>query len=205
MAGACQRVRGGEGRVGKSMFRRIGNCMDALAAGLLALVAAPAGALAQAGQPAPWQITMQDAVTPVANEIHWFHDFVNAIIITIVAFILILLAIVVLRFNERSNPTPSRVTHNTFLEVIWTVVPIVILVVIAIPSFRLLYHQYSYPKPDLTIKAIGNAWFWEHEYPDQGGFRITSNMLRDEDVLKAELGEAEFSVQIGRASCRERV
>ncbi len=76
-----------------------------------------------------------------------------------------LLLYVMLRFNEKSNPEPSRTTHNTFLEVAWTVVPILILVVIAIPSFRLLFDQYSFPKPDLTIKAVGNAWFWEHEYP----------------------------------------
>lgn len=175
------------------MFNRMSNGMIALAVVIATLVAAPAELMAQNGRPALWEFTMQDAATPVATEIHRFHDFVNAIIIAVAVFVLILLAIVVLRFNERANPTPSRVTHNTMLEVIWTVVPIIILVVIAIPSFRLLYFQYSYPTPDLTIKAVGNAWFWEHEYPDQGGFRITSNILRDEDVLKAELGEAEFA------------
>jgi cytochrome c oxidase subunit 2 len=186
-----------EGIVGEGMFMRIRECtprwLGALVAVLAGSIWAPAGALAQMGQPGPWQHTLQDAVTPVAHDIHAFHDLVNVIIIAVAAFVLILLAIVVVRFNERSNPTPSRVTHNTMLEVIWTVVPVIILVVIAIPSFRLLYFQYSYPKPDLTIKAVGNAWFWEHEYPDQGGFRVTSNMLRDEDVLKAELGDAEYA------------
>ena len=179
--------------MGKGMFKRIHSSARVLATAIAGAILAPAAALAQAGQPAPWQYTMQDAVTPVATDIHWFHDIVNTIIIVIAAFVLILLAIVVWRFNERRNPTPSRVTHNTLLEVMWTVVPVIILVVIAIPSFRLLYFQYSYPQPDLTIKAIGNAWFWEHEYPDQGGFRVTSNMVRDEDVLKAELGEAEYA------------
>jgi cytochrome c oxidase subunit 2 len=83
------------------------------------------------------------------------------------------------------------------LELAWTVVPILILVVIAIPSFKLLYLQYSYPKPDLTIKAIGNTWFWEHEYPDQDNLRITSNIVRDEDLLRAELGQEEFNRRYG--------
>src|SRR5262249_45876411 len=129
--------------------------------------------------------------------VYWFHDVVNAIIVAIAVFVLILLAIVVIRFNERSNPTPSRITHNTLLEVMWTVIPVVILVVIAIPSFKLLYFQYSYPKPDLTIKAVASTWFWEHEYPDYGGFKITSNVIRDDDVLKAELGNDEFNRRYG--------
>src|SRR5262245_21238129 len=92
-----------------------------------AALAAPASALAQRGQPAPWQLTMQDPVTPVARNVYWFHDVVNAIIVAIAVFVLILLAIVVIRFNERSNPTPSRITHNPLLEVMWTVIPVVIL------------------------------------------------------------------------------
>jgi cytochrome c oxidase subunit II len=161
------------------------------------LLALPEFALAQRGQPAPWQLSMQEPVTPVARSVYWFHDFVNAIIVAIAAFVLILLAIVVIRFNERSNPTPSRVTHNTMLEVLWTVIPVIILVLIAIPSFKLLYFQYSFPKADLTIKAVGNTWFWEHEYPDNGGFRITTNILRDDDILKAEIGDAEFNRRYG--------
>lgn len=144
------------------------------------------------GQPAAGQINMQNPVTPVAAAINRFHSMVNAMIIAIAVFVLGLMLYVMFRFSERSNPTPSRTTHNTLLEVVWTVVPILILVVIAIPSFRLLFFQYSYPKPDLTIKAVGNAWFWEHEYPDEK-IKVTSNMIRDEDLVKAELGEAEFN------------
>jgi cytochrome c oxidase subunit 2 len=165
--------------------------LTALGAGL-----APA-AWAGTGQPSPGQIGMQGAVTPIAHEIHNFHDLVNYIIITIAVFVGILLLIVLFRFNERANPTPSRTTHNTLLEVAWTVIPIIILVVIAIPSFKLLYLQYSFPKPDLTIKAVGNTWFWEHEYPDQGGLRVTSNVLRDEDLLRAQLGKEEFDKRYG--------
>ena len=164
----------------------------AMASALLALMASPMAAMAGMGQPSPWQRGLQDPATQVASEIHWFYDFVNIVIIAITIFVMILLAIVMVRFNEKANPTPSKVTHNTFLEVAWTVIPILILVVIAIPSFKLLYLQYSYPKPDVTIKAVGNAWFWEHEYPDYGGFKITSNMIRDEDVLKTEFGNAEY-------------
>ena len=97
-------------------------------------------------------------------------------------FVLALLVYVVLRFNEKANPTPSKTTHNTVLEVAWTIIPIFILVAIAIPSFKLLYLQYTFPKPDVTIKATGNAWFWAYEYPDQGEFEIASYALSDEDA-----------------------
>ncbi len=154
-------------------------------------------ALAGVGQPTPGEMGLQGAVTPVAEAIHQFYDLVNVIIVAIAVFVGILMLIVIFRFNERANPTPSRLTHHTMLEVAWTVIPIVILVVIAIPSFKLLYMQYSFPKPDLTIKATGNAWFWEHEYPDLGGFRVTSNIVRDEDLLKAELAPEEFKRRYG--------
>lgn len=161
-----------------------------VAAGLAALGAAmgfgidPALATAAVGQSEPGQIGLMAPVTEVAREIHSFYDFVNIIIIAISLFVLALMIYVMVRFRESANPTPSKTTHNTFLEVAWTVVPILILVAIAIPSFKLLMLQYTYPKPDLTVKAIGNAWFWEHEYPDQGGFTITSNMLSDEEVAE---------------------
>ena len=163
-------------------------CLGAL--GMLGVVAWASAALAGSGEPLPWQHGMQDAVTDVAEQIVWFHDFVNVIIIAVAVFVLILLAIIVFRFNERANPTPSRTTHNTTLEILWTVVPVLILVVIAIPSFKLLFMQYTYPKPDLTIKATGNQWNWTHAYPDQGGFSFTTVMLNDkerEDRIKRGL------------------
>lgn len=149
-------------------------------------------ALAGVGQPSDRQVGMQGPVTPVAQAINVFHDYATVIIILIALFVLGLMVYVIVRFNERANPTPARFAHNTTVEVIWTVVPVLILIAIAVPSFRLLFLQYSYPAPDLTIKAIGNAWFWEHEYPDQG-LKLASNMVRDEDVLKAELGSDEFN------------
>jgi cytochrome c oxidase subunit 2 len=136
--------------------------------------------LADAGQATPWQIGMQDAVTPVAQGIQWMHDFVNWIIIAITVFVMLLMLVVVLRFNERANSQPSRISHNTLLEVAWTVVPVLILILIAIPSFKQLYYQYSFPKPELTIKATGNQWYWTHEYPDQG-VRFDSTILQDNE------------------------
>jgi cytochrome c oxidase subunit 2 len=123
---------------------------------------------AGSGQPSPKQIGFQEAVTPVAHEIHWMHDYVNIIIFAITIFVMVLMLYVMWRFSEKRNPTPSRTTHNTLLEVLWTVLPVFVLVAIAIPSFKLLFLQYTYPPPDLTIKAIGHAWNWTHEFPDQG-------------------------------------
>jgi cytochrome c oxidase subunit 2 len=155
-------------------------------AGLVALLAHPGTALANngLGQPVPRQMGLQEAATPIARELHSFYDLTNTIIIAIAIFVLILMLYVMFRFSEKRNPTPSTTTHHTLLEVAWTVIPILILVVIAIPSFKLLMNQYSYPKPDLTIKAIANSWFWEYEYPDNGNFSITSNMLTDDEVAE---------------------
>jgi cytochrome c oxidase subunit II len=169
--------------------------------GLAAFVAAVGAAFGFAGGPAfaaqgyatPGQMGLPAPVTEVARGIHDFYEFVNIIIIAITLFVLGLLIYVMVRFRESRNPVPSKTTHNTLLEVAWTVVPILILVAIAVPSFKLLMLQYSYPKPDVTIKAIGNAWFWEHEYPGTAAgdktFTVTSNMLSDEEVAeKVKLG-----------------
>jgi len=156
--------------------------LAAIATSLLA----PA-AFAGSGQPSPRQITFQDAVTPIFEEIHNFHYFVNIIIFAITAFVMLLLLYVIFRFNEKRNPVPSRTTHNTMIEVLWTVVPVFILVIIAIPSFKLLYAQYTYPPPDVVLKATGNAWNWTHEFPDLG-VRVESVMLQDnerEELVKS--------------------
>jgi cytochrome c oxidase subunit 2 len=121
---------------------------------------------------------MQGAASPVAQEIQKLYDLVNIIIVAIAVFVALLLVYVMYRFSERANPTPSESTHNTLLEVAWTVVPILILVAIAIPSFRLLHLQYSYPKADITLKATGYQWYWEHGYPELG-FSFESRMLDD--------------------------
>jgi cytochrome c oxidase subunit II len=151
------------------------------------------------GQPIQGQITLQNPVTPIAEEIVNFHSFVNKIIIGIAAFVLVLMLGVMYRFREKANPEPSRTTHNATLEVAWTVVPVFILIIIAIPSFRLLFNQYSFPKPDLTIKAYANAWYWMHEYPD-AKIKVESNMITDEELMKAKLGEAEFNKRMAGLS-----
>lgn len=158
------------------MLRRLLCSAPAAAFAMAVLVSA---AWAGMGQPSSGQMGLQGAATPVAEGIHNFYDLVNTIIVAIAVFVLLLLLYVMYRFNERSNPTPSKVTHNTLIEVAWTVVPILILVAIAIPSFRLLHLQYSYPKADLTLKATGYQWYWEHAYPELG-VTFETRMLDDE-------------------------
>ncbi|MGI9524509.1 MAG: cytochrome c oxidase subunit II [Hyphomicrobiaceae bacterium] len=176
---------------------RVCNHIGAALLGIFALLLIPAATSAQVGQPAPAQLGLQGAVTPVMEEIVWFHDHVNIIIILIAIFVLALLVYVVVRFNASSNPNPEAFSHNTTLEVAWTVVPILILVYIGIFSFKLLFLQYTYPKPDLTIKAIGNTWFWEHNYPDHDDLTVTSTMIRDQDLLIEEMGQEAFDKKYG--------
>jgi cytochrome c oxidase subunit 2 len=142
---------------------------------------AGAALAATAGQPEPWQMTLQAGATPVMDDIIWFHDFLLWLIAAIALFVLVLLAIVVVKFNSKANPVPSRTTHNTTIEVIWTVVPVLILVAIAVPSFRLLFLQLNVPKADVTIKATGKQWFWTYTYPDEK-FEFDSLMVQEKDL-----------------------
>jgi cytochrome c oxidase subunit 2 len=146
-----------------------------------AMLAAASPALAGEGQPSPWQMTFQNAATPIMEQITSFHTFVNIIITLIALFVLGLLIYVMLRFNEKRNPQPSRTTHNTMLEIAWTVLPVLILVAIAIPSFRLLFAQYDFPKADLTVTATGSQWYWTYEYPDHG-ITFASIIVPDADL-----------------------
>jgi cytochrome c oxidase subunit II len=113
------------------------------------------------------------------DNIIWFHDFLLYIITGIAAFVLVLLIIVMVRFNARANPTPSRTTHNTLIEIAWTLIPIMILMFIAVPSFKLLFYQLNVPAADLTVKATGKQWFWTYSYTDNGEFEFDSLMLKD--------------------------
>jgi cytochrome c oxidase subunit II len=158
------------------MLRRMLCSAPAAAVAVLFLMAT--SAWAGMGQPSPGEMGLQGAASPVAVEIHKFYNMVNIIIVAIAVFVMLLLLYVMYRFNERANPTPSRSTHNTLLEVAWTVIPILILVMIAIPSFRLLHLQYSYPKADLTLKATGYQWYWVHSYPELG-FSFETRILDD--------------------------
>ena len=136
-------------------------------------------ALAELGQPAPWEYKLQEAATPVMEEIVWFHNWLLFIITVITLFVLALLVTVVVKFNAKSNPVPSRTTHNTLIEVAWTLIPVLILVGIAVPSFRLLFQELDIPKADLTIKATGKQWYWSYAYPDNGKFEFDSLMVED--------------------------
>jgi cytochrome c oxidase subunit II len=155
--------------------------LSVLAVTFLLTLAGGGVALAGLGQPSEWQVGLQQSVTEVMDRITWFHDMLLYIITAIVAFVLALLVIVMMRFNARNNPVPSRTTHNTFIEVMWTIIPIVILLVIAIPSFKLLFLQLSIPAADMTVKATGKQWYWSYSYPDNGPFEFDSLMLRESD------------------------
>ncbi len=149
------------------------------AAGLLASAGT---AFAGIGQPSPWELGLQDAASPVMVDIIAFHNLLLWVITAITAFVLILLLIIIVRFNARANPTPSRTTHNSLLEVMWTIVPVMILVTIAVPSFRTLFLQLDEPKPDLTVKATGKQWYWSYNYPDNGNFEFDSLIVADKDL-----------------------
>ena len=136
---------------------------------------------ALASQPKPWQLGFQDAATNNMTQITTFNDFLLILMTAITLVVLGLMVFVMLRFNAKANPEPSKTTHNTLVEVVWTVVPILILVIIAIPSFRLLYYQRVLPEADMTIKATGYQWYWGYEYPDHGGFAFDSLMLNDDE------------------------
>lgn len=157
------------------------------ALGMVASFALCGGAYAKEGlgMAEPWQLGFQSAASPIMEQIHAFHTYVTIIITLIALFVLALLIFVMARFNERSNPQPSRATHNTVLEVAWTVIPVLILVAIAIPSFRLLFAQYDFPKADLHITATGNQWYWSYEYPDQG-ITFDSIMVPEADLKEGQ-------------------
>lgn len=142
--------------------------------------------LAFAAGPRDGQLGFQAPVTPTMEEIVAFHDLLLVIITVIAVFVLLLMLYVMFRFSERRNPTPSKTTHNTVVEVVWTVVPIIILVVIAIPSFKLLYFADRVENPDLVVKAVGKQWYWSYEYPDNGNFTFDSYMLSDDELEEGQ-------------------
>lgn len=154
------------------------------AAGIAGLSGA---ARADEGLAKPWQLGLQDAATPVAEFIHSFHHGLLITITVITLFVLALLVIIVAKFNAKANPVPSKTTHHVGLEIAWTLIPVLILVVIAIPSFRLLKQQIAAPPADLTIKLTGNAWYWKFEYPKDagGGFEFDVRMLTESDIAEA--------------------
>ena len=157
------------------VFKRL----NVLAATCATLGASGGLAHATLGQPSPWQLGLQQSATAVMDGVVSFHNFLLIVITLITIFVLGLLVIVMIKFNAKANPEPSRTTHNTLLEVLWTVVPVLILVAIAVPSFRLLFLQLDIPKADVTVKATGKQWYWSYSYPDNGPFEFDSLMLKD--------------------------
>lgn len=139
------------------------------------------------GMPVDGRVTFQDQYSPNGDYALWMHDSILLPIITVIClFVLALLLWVVVRYNRKANPSPSKTTHNTLIEVVWTVVPVIVLLVIAVPSIQLLAKQYETPPEDaVTVKVTGYQWYWGYTYPDNGGFEVISNMLSAEDAVKA--------------------
>jgi cytochrome c oxidase subunit II len=158
----------------------------AIAAAVIACAASllmPEGAAyAGLGKATPWQIGLQDAGSPVMEQVAGFHTLVLWIVTAITLFVLALLVVVMVKFNARANPTPSRTTHNTLVEVLWTVIPVLILVIIALPSFRILFFQLNTPPADLTVKATGVTWNWKYSYPDNGDFEFDSLIVPEKEL-----------------------
>ena len=156
--------------------------------GVLLAVAAVLGASggAWAAQPEPWGIGLQPSVTEVMDDINWFNNLTLVVAIGVSVFVMILFLIVAVRYNARSNPNPSKTSHNTMLEVVWTLGPVLILVGLSIFSFRLLYKQLEIPEPDLTVKAVGYQWYWGYEYVDAGFDDLSFDSVMLEDGERAE-------------------
>jgi cytochrome c oxidase subunit 2 len=175
---------------GSALMRKMARVV-AVAFGLLALGAgaamaqgAPGGMV---GAPEAWGMGLQAAGGPIKDAIHHFNDLVFWIIVVITIFVFALLVAVVVKFRASVNPNPSKTSHNTTLEIAWTVVPVLILVIIAIPSFRLIYYQDRAVDPELTINVQGRQWYWHYAYPDQGNFTFDSYPVREEELAQGQL------------------
>ena len=159
--------------------------LSAAVAGVCGLLGGLGTAAAQA--PTDWGVDFQSAHSPSMERIVDFNFMVTIIIVVITAFVFGLMAWIVVRYNKKRNPTPSRTTHNTLLEVAWTIVPVIILLIIAVPSFRLLYFVDQTEEADMTLKAIGHQWYWSYEYPDHGDFTFDAVMLEDDELEEGQL------------------
>lgn len=147
----------------------------------LAMVFLGGPALAD-GQPKPWQFNFQPAASPVAEKIHSFNTLLIAMEVGISVLVLVLIGYIAIRFNAKRNPTPSKRSHHTVLEVLWTAAPVLILVVIAVPSLKLLFFMDRTHEADMTLKVVGHQWYWSYEYPDHGEFAFDSLMLQDDEL-----------------------
>lgn len=169
-------------------MKKIFSLLNTLAFSLLS-----AGANAQEktdsglGVAKPWQLNFQEAATPVMERLVTMHNWLLYLIVFISLFVLAVMVLICIKFNRRANPIPSKTTHNTLLEVIWTTIPIIILIIIAIPSLRLHYYMQRPVDPEMTLKVVGYQWYWHYEYPDQGGFGFDSYMKKGADLKEGDI------------------
>jgi cytochrome c oxidase subunit 2 len=151
----------------------------------VALMSAPA--LAILGQPEPGGMNFQEAASPMKEKMAFFHNhLLMPIMMAVTAFVFLLLLIVIVRFNAKSNPVPSKTTHNVLLEVVWTLIPVLILITIAIPSMKMLYYVDKTADAEMTLKITGNQWYWSYDYPDDGGISFISNLVPEKDLKEGQ-------------------
>lgn len=174
------------------LLRRLPAALTLLLAAALVLVAGDA----LANVPKPWEMGMQPAANALKARIIDLHNLVLVIITLITIFVGALLVWVMVRYNATRNPVPSTTSHNTVIEILWTVIPVLILVIIAIPSFRLVYYLDHTPDPDMTIKVTAHQWYWEYGYPEAGDLAIESRMIRTEDLKPGQLRLLEVDNQL---------
>ena len=164
---------------------------------IITLVFFPFSAFANEGISQNWQLSFQEPATDLMSDIISFHSYILMPIITGISLLVLgLLLYIMFKFNSKRNEVASTTTHNTVIEILWTVIPVILLIIIAIPSFRLLYVSETIPKADLTIKAIGNQWYWTYEYPDYEDIVFDANMLLENELSDPKLRLLETDTQI---------
>lgn len=169
-----------------TIARKTIGAFAAIAAMMAAGLARGQETLPVQGAPRDWQLNLQPPMSPLAEQMFSFHNILLVVIFAISAFVLALLIYVCLRFREKANPTPSKTSHNTILEIVWTGVPALILVGLLVPSLPLLYAAHSTEDADMTVKVIGHQWYWTYEYPDHGNFGFESIMIPEEEIDEAQ-------------------
>lgn len=184
---------------GSADVKAVFNRLMTMAAAAAALAGVSTSALADASGISDWQLGFQASITEVMDDITWFNNFTLVIITVITLFVLALLVICMVRFSAKNNPVPSRTSHNTMIEVVWTVAPILILVVIAIPSFRLLYKQLEIPEYEMTVKATGYQWYWGYEYTDEN-----MNELYFDSYMVGDATDAQADLEVRTEFAQER-
>ena len=140
-----------------------------------------------ADKPHRWQMLLQDPVTPVAHRIVSFHNLLMIVLLVIAAFVTLLLIVVIFRFNSKKNPVPSSFTHNTFLEIVWTAIPSIIVLFIMVPGAKLIYFSDKTPNAEMTLKVTGHQWYWSYEYPDHGNINFESRLIQDADLKSGQM------------------